>query len=235
VEGIGNDPRFRNPIVQWTTAEASPSGAAIVGDTLYAAALRGARLWLVPLNGSGGAGTPTAQLTGAYGRLRTVERGPDGWLWITTSNRDGRGSPVAADDRVIRFPQVGTSPTTPASPTASATPTPTASPSGNVACAVRYEVNQWSSGFTATVTIANAGPAITSWTLTWTFPGDQQISNAWNGTYTQSGRAVTVRNAAWNGAVAANGMVTFGFQASHGGTNAAPSDFRLNGVACSAS
>ena len=107
VEGIGNDPRFRNPIVQWTTAEASPSGAAIVGDTLYAAALRGTRLWLVPLNGSGGAGTPTVQLQNSYGRLRTVELGPDGWLWITTSNRDGRGTPAASDDRVIRFPPTG--------------------------------------------------------------------------------------------------------------------------------
>jgi glucose/arabinose dehydrogenase len=104
VEGRANDSRFRDPIVQWSTAEASPSGAAIVGDTLYAAALRGTRLWLVPLTGDGDAGTPTAELRGAYGRLRTVELGPDGWLWITTSNRDGRGSPVAADDRVIRFP-----------------------------------------------------------------------------------------------------------------------------------
>jgi glucose/arabinose dehydrogenase len=100
VEGIGNDPRYRNPVVQWSTAEASPSGAAIAGDTLYAAALRGTRLWLVPVNG----GTPTAQLQGTYGRLRTAELGPDGWLWIATSNRDGRGSPAASDDRVIRFP-----------------------------------------------------------------------------------------------------------------------------------
>ena len=107
MEGIGNDPRFRNPIVQWTTAEASPSGAAIVGDTLYAAALRGTRLWLVPLNGRGGAGTPTAELQNSYGRLRTVELGPDGWLWITTSNRDGRGTPAASDDRLIRFPPTG--------------------------------------------------------------------------------------------------------------------------------
>ena len=104
VEGSTGDTRFRNPIVVWTTAEASPSGATIDGSTLYVAALRGQRLWSVPLNGSGGAGTPTALLQGQYGRLRTAERAPDGSLWITTSNRDGRGSPVAADDRVIRFP-----------------------------------------------------------------------------------------------------------------------------------
>jgi glucose/arabinose dehydrogenase len=104
VEGRSNDTRFRNPIVVWSTAEASPSGATIDGDTLYVAALRGQRLWAVPLDGAGGAGTPAALLQGQYGRLRTAERAPDGSLWITTSNRDGRGSPVAADDRVIRFP-----------------------------------------------------------------------------------------------------------------------------------
>jgi glucose/arabinose dehydrogenase len=107
VEGQGGDPRFRDPIVVWSTAEASPSGAAIDGDTLYVAALRGRRLWSVPLDGNGGAGPPTALLPDQYGRLRTVERAPDGSLWIATSNRDGRGSPVAADDRVIRFPAVG--------------------------------------------------------------------------------------------------------------------------------
>jgi glucose/arabinose dehydrogenase len=104
VEGISTDSRFHNPIVQWSTAEASPSGAAIVGDTLYAGALAGTRLWLVPLTGDGGAGTPVAELAGTFGRLRTVELGPDGSLWLTTSNRDGRGTPVDTDDRVLRFP-----------------------------------------------------------------------------------------------------------------------------------
>ena len=108
VEGRSSDTRFRNPIVVWTTAEASPSGATIDDGTLYVAALRGQRLWSVPLDGNGGAGTPTALLQGQYGRLRTAERAPDGSLWITTSNRDGRGSPAATDDRVIRFPAQST-------------------------------------------------------------------------------------------------------------------------------
>ncbi|GAA1615441.1 PQQ-dependent sugar dehydrogenase [Actinoplanes couchii] len=104
VEGTSTDTRFRNPVVVWSTAEASPSGAEIDGSTLYVAALRGQRLWTVPLTGAGGVGTPVARLQGTYGRLRTVERAPDGALWVTTSNRDGRGTPAATDDRVLRFP-----------------------------------------------------------------------------------------------------------------------------------
>jgi glucose/arabinose dehydrogenase len=55
----------------------------------------------VPLDGAN-AGAPQALLDGRFGRLRTVVRAPDGALWVTTSNRDGRGSPAADDDRIIR-------------------------------------------------------------------------------------------------------------------------------------
>ena len=64
----------------------------------------GARLWRVPLDGAK-AGAPQAPLDGRFGRLRTVVRAPDGALWVTTSNRDGRGSPGADDDRTIRVDQ----------------------------------------------------------------------------------------------------------------------------------
>jgi glucose/arabinose dehydrogenase len=105
VEGTGDTQggRFTNPLVTWPTSEASPSGIAIAGDTVYLAALRGQRLWTVPLEGDG-VGTPVAELQGAYGRLRTVEVAPDGALWLTTSNLDGRGTPRDGDDRILRFP-----------------------------------------------------------------------------------------------------------------------------------
>jgi len=106
VEGNGGGDRFRAPVVTWPTAQASPSGATIAGGTLYAAALRGERLWSVPLDG-GGAGRPRALLVGAYGRLRHVAVAADGSLWVLTSNRDGRGDPSADDDRVLRFPSAG--------------------------------------------------------------------------------------------------------------------------------
>jgi glucose/arabinose dehydrogenase len=103
VEGNGGGDRFRDPVVTWPTAQASPSGATIAGGTLYAAALRGERLWSVPLDG-GGVGQPRALLVGAYGRLRHVAVAADGSLWVLTSNRDGRGDPSDDDDRVLRFP-----------------------------------------------------------------------------------------------------------------------------------
>ncbi len=100
VEGTGDDSRFVNPIATWGTDEASPSGAAVAGDTVYVAGLRGERLWAVPLDG----GEPRAELSGRYGRLRTVAVAPDGALWLTTSNTDGRGDVRDGDDRILRFP-----------------------------------------------------------------------------------------------------------------------------------
>ncbi len=89
VEGAGGDGRYRDPIVSWRPAEASPSGAAIVGGTLYVTALRGERLRSVPLDARGGAGEPEALLASEYGRLRQAASEPDGALWVVTSNRDG--------------------------------------------------------------------------------------------------------------------------------------------------
>ncbi len=104
VEGGGDTQggRFTDPKVTWTpTSTSSPSGAAIRGSTLYVAALQCRCLWRIPLNGAT-AGTPTKLLSVRYGRLRTVVRAPNGDLWVTTSNTDGRGTPAAHDDRILR-------------------------------------------------------------------------------------------------------------------------------------
>jgi glucose/arabinose dehydrogenase len=99
-EGKGDDPDYRNPFVQWRTSEASPSGLAYLDGSVWAGALRGGRLWQVPVTG-GGTGRPRDWFVGAYGRLRTVVAAPDGNLWVTTSNRDGRGNPGPKDDRIL--------------------------------------------------------------------------------------------------------------------------------------
>ncbi|MBL7259648.1 PQQ-dependent sugar dehydrogenase [Paractinoplanes lichenicola] len=104
VEGEGDTSggRFTNPLVTWPTSDASPSGLAITGNTLYAAGLRGERLWTIPIEGDG-LGEPRAILDGEFGRLRTVEVAPDGSLWVTTSNTDGRGDVRDGDDRILRL------------------------------------------------------------------------------------------------------------------------------------
>ncbi|GGC66934.1 oxidoreductase [Hoyosella rhizosphaerae] len=100
VEGISDDDQFLNPIHVWRPTDASPAGIAILDDTLYMAALRGQRLWAVPLNGDA---QPYALHTNHYGRLRAVTTTPQGELWVSTSNRDGRGNPATLDDRILRI------------------------------------------------------------------------------------------------------------------------------------
>jgi glucose/arabinose dehydrogenase len=102
VEGMGNDSRFVNPLVVWTTSQASPSGIAIRGSNIYVACLRGQKVFRVGLNSTGGVvGTPQALFTGTFGRLRQIIVDPGGALLTLTSNRDGRGSPRTGDDRII--------------------------------------------------------------------------------------------------------------------------------------
>jgi glucose/arabinose dehydrogenase len=104
VEGRGPTAggRFTNPLVTWRTSEASPSGAAIARGTMFIGALQGEAVLRVRLNGTR-ASKRAPLLQGAYGRIRTVERAPDGSLWVATSNRDGRGSPRSGDDRIVRI------------------------------------------------------------------------------------------------------------------------------------
>jgi glucose/arabinose dehydrogenase len=100
VEGKGTQSRYRNPQVVWHTSEASPSGLAFLDGQLWLASLRGERLWRIDVNGTR-ASHPTDFFVGRYGRMRTVVVAPDGNLWVTTSNRDGRGGPSADDDRIL--------------------------------------------------------------------------------------------------------------------------------------
>ncbi|PKK13274.1 sorbosone dehydrogenase family protein [Thermomonospora sp. CIF 1] len=104
--GRDGDDRYADPLVTWTTDEASPSGLAYASGSLWAAALRGQRLWQIPVDDTGTVGRPIAHYEGRYGRLRAVVRAPDGSLWVTTSNHDGRraGGPMEGDDRILVIP-----------------------------------------------------------------------------------------------------------------------------------
>lgn len=100
-EGACGRKEFVDPVVQWQpTSIASPSGLAVIGNNAYVASLRGQSVWQVPLDGSGRA---TALELGDLGRLRTIESAPDGSMWLSTSNTDGRGDPRDGDDRIVRL------------------------------------------------------------------------------------------------------------------------------------
>ncbi|MDR6971528.1 PQQ-dependent sugar dehydrogenase [Leifsonia shinshuensis] len=103
VEGVGGDPRFIDPVHQWPTDEASPSGLAVVGDTIFLAALRGERLWTVWPTDGGAPVSVAPFFAGEFGRIRDAVAVGDR-IWLLTNNTDGRGSPRSGDDRLIEVP-----------------------------------------------------------------------------------------------------------------------------------
>jgi glucose/arabinose dehydrogenase len=102
VEGIAHRSGFVDPVAQWHTDQASPSGIAYAAGCIWMAALKGERLWRIPLNGATTAAAPQAFFTGTYGRLRSVVALDDHTLLLSTSNTDGRGTPKSGDDRILK-------------------------------------------------------------------------------------------------------------------------------------
>jgi endoglucanase len=100
-------------------------------------------------------------------------------------------------------------------------------------CAVTYMPNSWQNGFTANVMVTNTGTAAwTNWTLNFSFPGNQKVTQGWSATWSQSGRNVTATAMPWNGSVAPGKSVWIGFNGSYTGTNTNPSAFTVNGRVC---
>ncbi|MEV4220461.1 PQQ-dependent sugar dehydrogenase [Nonomuraea sp. NPDC049725] len=94
------------PIATIHPDEASPSGVAYAGGSLWIGALGGRRLWQLPVEGGAATAEPIDHFAGEYGRIRTVEVAPDGALWLITSNTDratwGGTAPRPGDDRILR-------------------------------------------------------------------------------------------------------------------------------------
>ncbi|GMA28542.1 oxidoreductase [Arenivirga flava] len=101
VEGQAGAEGFVDPVVQWSPAEASPSGLAAAGDSLYLAALRGERLWRIE---SGEPVTTEAYHAGEFGRLRDAVLAPDGASLLVLTNNTSRDSAGPGDDRLLRIP-----------------------------------------------------------------------------------------------------------------------------------
>ncbi|WP_433414093.1 extracellular catalytic domain type 1 short-chain-length polyhydroxyalkanoate depolymerase [Microtetraspora malaysiensis] len=121
------------------------------------------------------------------------------------------------------------------SPSASGSPSasPSASPTAPGPCRVTYTVNAWNTGFTANVTVTNTGSsAINGWGLSFTLPGGQSVTSAWNATVSPAGGQVTARNVSYNASIPPGGSTDFGFQGTHTGDTGKPAAFALNSMNC---
>src|SRR3990172_5019759 len=99
IRGDGKSPGMESPVIHSGSDTWAPSGIAFWNGSLFFGGLRGQSLFQAPLDSQ----LPSLErhLNGSFGRLREVVLGPDGFLYITTSNRDGRGVPAVADDQII--------------------------------------------------------------------------------------------------------------------------------------
>ena len=186
--------------------------------------------------------TPTFTDTPQAGYTRTRYGGSGGQAPVEAISMQGvpHNLPVDAA-QALRFfgldstPPSSPPPTSTPSPTVTpTTPPPTTPPPAGTGCRVGYAVNAWNTGLTAEVTITNTGAtAVNGWSLAFTLPGGQAITNGWNATYSPTSGAVTARNVSYNGTIAPNGSVSIGFQANHTGNTGRPASFTLNGTACS--
>jgi hypothetical protein len=110
--------------------------------------------------------------------------------------------------------------------------------SAQTACNVTYTISpQGSSQFGATIGIKNgASSTLHAWSLTWSFANGQTIASSWNGVASQSGSNVTVSEQAgqtWEDIPPGGTYTGFGFNGTwNGTTNAVPTNFAVNGVAC---
>jgi glucose/arabinose dehydrogenase len=100
-ETTGTDTRvgIRSPIIQSGQSTWAPAGAEYLDNSIFFAGLRGSALYEYDIS----ANELTVHLEDNFGRIRDVVLGPDGFLYVATSNRDGRGIPTAEDDRILKI------------------------------------------------------------------------------------------------------------------------------------
>jgi len=111
---------------------------------------------------------------------------------------------------------------------------PTAVGPQAVACQVTYTVNDWGGGFTAYLRLTNLGDPLAGWTLTFTFPGNQRITQGWSANWVQPPGSpnVSATNLDWNRNLATGQSTDIGFNASYLGSNPPPTSFAINGTTC---
>jgi cellulose 1,4-beta-cellobiosidase len=208
-----------------TTPPSAPTGLTLGGVTAAGAALS----WSGSTDDAGVTGYNVYRFDGLYistllatvtGTSYTAQLGPSSFNLFYVRARDAVGNVSLASNTVSAYP-------TP--PTASPSPTPRPP-----ACRVTYAVSsQWAGGFVADVKVTNlTQTAVTGWTLTFPFGGDQRIAAAWNADFRQTGTTVTLTNENWNRVIPAGGSASAGILGRWTTSNAAPTAFVLNGAPC---
>ncbi len=176
----------------------------------------------------------------AWAAGKTTAQSPitivDHWTGFNTATDTYDGvHPNAAGDQKMSdkwYPPLvaainGTTPSPSPSQSVSPSPSPsTSTPAPQKRCTATFTIaSQWPGAFQGNITVTNTGTVpIDGWTVTWTFPNGQTITQMWNGSWSQSGANVTVNNVTYNGRVLPGQSVTVGFLANYNGTNAAPSN-----------
>jgi endoglucanase len=213
-------------------------------------------------NGSNGQWCdPSGRALGVNPTANTGDAAIDAYLWVKPPGEaDGCADPAGVFDPALAYalitngpsqPPVSPSPSRTVSPSPSpsrtvspspspsrtVSPSPSPSPTGGTGahCHVTYALqSEWAGGFVAQVTVANTGSTtINGWVLAFTFPGDQKITSAWSVTASQSGKSITLTSMAYNGTLAPGQNASFGFQGTWASSDASPTSFTVNGIACS--
>jgi Glycosyl hydrolase family 12/Cellulose binding domain len=143
------------------------------------------------------------------------------------------GAGLATDSFAVNVPGGSAAPI--AAGATATRPAPGSAPvAASVSCMVTYSVaHTWPDGLQAQALLTNTSTSpVSGWTLTWSFAGDQRVTDLWNGDLTQSGERVSVTNASYDGTIAPSASVTIGFIGSGTGSDAPPVAFRLNGTDC---
>ncbi|GAA3340508.1 hypothetical protein GCM10020358_28380 [Amorphoplanes nipponensis] len=157
---------------------------------------------------------------------------PAGGLSDSVHPNDAGHRAIAARLAPIVAGKLGGAGSPPAPSTTASTPAPTTPPPAGAACAITYaRTSEWTGGAQFDVTIRNTSAApVAGWTLTWTLPAAQRITQSWNATTSQSGAGARAVNVAWNAEIPAGGTAGFGFVTDSAQSGA--TGFALNGAAC---
>ena len=199
-----------------TTAPSVPTGLTVGTVTSTSVALS----WNASTDNAGGSGMAGYDVY----RGTTLIGSPTGTSFTATGL-----SPATAYSFTVRAKDVAGN----VSAASSAATATTQSTQTGGTCQVTYQASSWNNGLSANIKVKNTGTsALSGWTLAFTFASGQQLTQGWSADWAQSGSSVTAKNAAWNGSIAPGGVVDIGFNASHSGTNTAPTSFTLNGATC---